>query len=128
MKTDMDRASRSLFAAPWPKSEDNSSAGSQTNRDVYRIGDPRDDAHRHDASSGESRAGLPRLLDARRHEGRGMYRDPRRHQPIRCHLGYAGAPASNRREVPSLVQHGSRYGLESQGDVLLDRSDDDGMS
>ena len=70
---------------------------------IHRIGHPRDDPTRARARRGQSRPGIPRLRVSARAEGGGLGGDPRRHQPVRDHLGRQGLPRGDRRQDGALL-------------------------
>ena len=82
-------------------------------------------AHQHGAIN--LAQGFPDFPMPRADEGRRVRGDPRRHQPVRHHLGRAVAAPRDRREVPALVRHAGRHRDRDHGDLRRDRGDGRGV-
>ncbi len=94
-------------------------------RVVHGIRHPRDEPPRRRGRRRQPRPGLSRLPGSRRAEGRGRRRPPRRHQPVRDHMGFAAAPRRDRgedRSIPSGL--GSRPRNADHGHLRRHRGDD----
>ena len=89
-----------------------------------RVGHPRHDPPRPRVQRDQPGAGLPQLPGARRAQGSGRPRHPRRHQPVRHHLGRAAPARGAGAEVRGVVRAGGGSRARDHRHLRRDRGDD----